>query len=388
MMRFLVALGRGVAWLAVLGIVVAGTLLVGRGFVTNTAESESEDPALPVAVMEVRYQDTYQQQRNFSGRILAAQVADAAFEVSGEVDDVLVEVGDLVEEGAVLARLDPVRLDIRASEAAAQLAEARAVLSTANTTRGRIVELLSAGFATEQELDNADAERNTARERVRALERSLERATEDLEDATLKAPFAGYVVGRYIDAGTVVQIGQPVVRINQRAELEAEIGVPTELASYIEVGDRYPLFAKDLQADGVVRGISEDVDVLTRSRKVRLAIEDDPGFIPGTLVRIGLSQERRGTGVWVPTAALQEGYRGLWSTYVVVDDGDGQIIRRKDVEIISIGESQVFVTGTLEDGDLVVTTSPFRFVPGQRVRVETNLSAETVARAASSSILR
>ncbi|MEM7740394.1 MAG: efflux RND transporter periplasmic adaptor subunit [Pseudomonadota bacterium] len=388
MLRFLVALGRGVAWLAVLAIVVAITLFVGRGFVTNTTEDESKDPALPVAVMEVRYQDTYQQQRNFSGRILAAQVADAAFEVSGEVDDVLVEVGDLVEEGAVLARLDPVRLDIRASEAAAQLAEARAVLSTANATRGRIVELLAAGFATEQELDNADAERNTARERVRALERSLERATEDLEDATLKAPFAGYVVGRYIDAGTVVQIGQPVVRINQRAELEAEIGVPTELARYIEVGDRYSLSAKDLQADGIVRGISEDVDVLTRSRKVRLAIEEDPGFIPGTLVRIGLSQERRATGVWIPTAALQEGYRGLWSTYVVVDDGDGQTIRRKDIEIISIGDSQVFVTGTLEDGDLVVTTSPFRFVPGQRVQVQTNLGAGAAVGAASSSILR
>ncbi|MEO1656605.1 MAG: efflux RND transporter periplasmic adaptor subunit [Pseudomonadota bacterium] len=388
MVRFFVALGRGVAWLAVLALVVVVTFFAGRGVVTNAAEGESVAEPLPVAVMEVRYQDTYRQERRFSGRILAAQVADVSFEVSGEIEDVLVEVGDLVEEGAVLARLDPVRLDIRASEAAAQLAEARAVFSTADATRDRIVDLLGQGFATDQELDNADAERNAARERVRALERSLARAKEDLEDTTLRAPFAGYVVGRYIDGGTVVQIGQPVVRINQKAELEAEISIPTELARYIEVGDRFALATSDREADGIVRGISEDVDRLTRSRKVRLAIEEDPGFVPGTLVRIGLTQERRGTGVWVPTAALQESYRGLWSTYVVETEDDEQVIRRKDVEIISIGDGQVFVTGTLEDGDQVVTTSPFRFVPGQKVQIITNLSPGASASAASSSILR
>ncbi|MEM6747908.1 MAG: efflux RND transporter periplasmic adaptor subunit [Pseudomonadota bacterium] len=388
MLRFLGVLGRGIAWVAVLAIVAGGTLFIGRGFVVDENEGESAAAPLPVAVMEVRYQDTYEQERRFSGRILAAQVADVSFEVAGEIDDVLVEVGDLVEEGAVLARLDPVRLDIRASEAAAQLAEARAVFATADASRDRVVNLLGQGFATEQELDNADAERNAARERVRALERSLARAQEDLEDTTLRAPFAGYVVGRYIDGGTVVQVGQPIVRINQKAELEAEISIPTELARYIEVGDRFPLATGDREADGVVRGISEDVDRLTRSRKVRLAIEQDPGFVPGTLVRIGLTQERRGTGVWVPTAALQEGYRGLWSVYVVVEEGNDQVIRRKDVEIISIGDGRVFVTGTLEDGDQVVTTSPFRFVPGQKVEIKTNIAPGTSASAASSSILR
>ena len=388
MMRILTTIGRALAWLSVLALVAAITLFVGRGFVADSGEGEPTAEPLPVAVLEVRYQDTYRQERRFSGRILAAQVADIAFEVGGEIDKVLVEVGDLVEEGDVLAQLDPVRLNIRASEASAQLAEARAVLAAATATRSRIVELVGQGFATEQELDNADAERNTARERVRALERSFERASQDLADATLRAPFAGYVVGRYIDAGAVVQVGQSVVRINQKAELEAEISIPAELARFLEVGDRFPLTTSDRQAEGIIRGISEDVDRLTRSRKVRLAIEEDPGFVPGTLVRIGLSQERRGTGVWVPKAALQESFRGLWSVYVVVDEGGDQVIRRKDVEIISIGDGQVFVTGTLENGDLVVATSPFRFVPGQKVRVQTSLAAGTTASAASSAVIR
>ena len=74
-------------------------------------------------------------------------------------------------------------------------------------------------------------------------------------------------------------------------------------------------------------------------------------------------------GVWVPALALSEGVRGLWSVYVVVDDGEGASIARKDVEIIHIGNDRMFVRGTLQDGDRVVAAAPFRFVPGQKVNV-------------------
>ena len=374
MMRVLTFLGRGVAWLLALGIVGAGALFGGRAILQAEAFDEVAAP-LPVAVFEARYQDTFEEKRAFSGRIAPAQVADSGFEVSGEVAEVLVEIGDQVEEGQALARLDPVRLELREREAAAQLADARAQFTRAQATFERVATLVEEGFATEQELDNASADRNSARERVRLLERSLARAQEDAQDTTLRAPYAGFVVARYVDRGAIVQPGQPVVRINQQAGLEAEISVPIEFARRLRVGDRFPLTAEGLEAFGVVTGVGDEIDPQTRSNAVRFSIEDDPGFIPGSLVRIALSQERRGTGVWVPIASLQESYRGLWSVYVVENEGAGEIIRRKDVEILSLGDGRVFVTGTLQDGDQVVASSPFRFVPGQMVRVETNIPA-------------
>lgn len=388
MMRFLTMLGRGTLWLVALAAIGAGAFFGGTRLLSAEASDDDVAAPLPVAVFEARYQDTYQERRTFSGRIEPAQVADLSFEVGGEIEAVLVEIGAEVEEGTALARLDPVRLEIREREAAAQLAEARAVLSRAEATRERVATLVAEGFATDQELDNADADRNASRERVRLLERSYARAREDAQDGTLKAPYSGYVVARYVDAGAVVQAGQPIIRINQQAALEAEISVPLDFARRLEVGDSFPLSAEGMAASGRVTGVSEEVDPQTRSSAVRFSIQEDPGFIPGSLVRIALSQERRGTGVWVPIGALQESYRGLWSVYIVETDDAGEIIRRKDVEIISIGDAQVFVRGTLEDGDKVVASSPFRFVPGQRVRIETSLPASTPASVAASSTIR
>jgi hypothetical protein len=63
-------------------------------------------------------------------------------------------------------------------------------------------------------------------------------------------------------------------------------------------------------------------------------------------------------------------------------------IRRKDVEITSLADDWAFVTGTLEDGDRVVTTSPFRFVPGQRAEIVKSQPAGTPVTAAAASVLR
>ena len=103
---------------------------------------------------------------------------------------------------------------------------------------------------------------------------------------------------------------------------------------------------------------------------IRLEILEDPGFIPGGLVRLELEEERRATGAWAPALSLTESLRGLWSVYVVanVEQNIGEIVR-KDVEVIHIGNDSVFIRGTIEDGDRVVSSAPFRFVPGQQVSI-------------------
>ncbi len=385
MLRFLKKVGQGVLWL--FGLVAIGAIGLGAGqtILGARADDDIEARPLPVSVITIAYQDSYQQRRLFSGRVSAAQVADLGFQVGGEVANVSVEIGAVVEKGAALARLDPTRIELREREAAAQLAEAKALSARAASNLSRVETLIAQGFASEQELDNVAADAEAARERVRLLERSLARAREDRQDTTLRAPFAGYVVQRYVDAGATVAAGQAVVRINQQASLDAEIGVPANLAATIDIGDEFTLQADDLTARARVAGVSDDIDPQTRSRTVRLEVIEDPGLIPGGLVRLSLSQERQGVGTWVPLTALQEGYRGLWSVYVVDDES---VIRRKDIEIISLADDRAYVTGTLEDGDRVVATSPFRFVPGQKVEVIREEPVAPVMGAAASSSAR
>ncbi|MEM1381161.1 MAG: efflux RND transporter periplasmic adaptor subunit [Pseudomonadota bacterium] len=386
MLKLFQRLLRGLAWLGVAALVVVAAGFGGRTLLAQEEAAPAARP-LPVAVFEARYQDTYRERRLFSGRVAPAQVADAGFQIGGEVAEVLVSVGDRVAKGDGLAKLDPVRIELRRNEAAAQLAEAKALARRADQTRARVSELLDQGFATDQEFDDAVASAVAANERVRLLTRALSRISEDARDAILKAPFDGFIVERFVDAGATVAAGQPVVRINQQAAFEAEIGVSSDLITGVLPGDTFELVADGVTVEGTVDGISDDVDPLTRSQIVRLRIDNDAPITPGSLIRLALDRERQARGVWVPMAALQESYRGLWSVYVVESTEGVEEIRRKDVEIISLSDDRVFVTGTLEDGDRIVATSPFRFVPGQKVDVKTELPPSASLTAIASSVV-
>ena len=370
MISFFFNLFKGMIWLIVFAAILGAGLFSARGLLAlRAADAGSQAAPLPVSVVEVALQDSYRAVRRFPGRIAAAQVTDVSFQVGGEITEILVNVGDRIEAGAPLARLDPERLGLRIAELDAARAEAAASLVRAEANLQRTERLLDEGFATNQALDAIVAERDGLRARVRQLARSLENARVDLADATLRAPFSGVVVNRYLDAGVTVSAGQAVLRINENGALEATIGVPARFARRIRLGDDFTVSSTDLSTTGAVTGIGDQIDEATRTVLIRLEIIEDPGFIPGGLVRIDLEEERRNRGVWVPALALSEGVRGLWSVYVVVDDGEGARIARKDVEIIHIGNDRMFVRGTLQDGDRVVAAAPFRFVPGQRVDV-------------------
>jgi len=370
MIRFLRWLVARVVWTGAFIVIAGVAFFLAQGLIgLRSGVAEERGEPLPVSVVTVASQDSYRAVRRFPGRIAAAQVSDVGFQVGGEILEVVVQVGDAVATGAPLARIDPERLTLRIAELEAARAEASASLTRAEATLKRTQDLLADGFATEQALDNNLAERDGLKARVRQLTRSIENARVDLQDTTLAAPFGGVVVGRYLDAGATVAPGQPVVRLNENGALEAVVGVPARFARRVRVGDAFTLSSADLSAAAIVSGVSDEIDDATQTVSVRLEFTEDPGFIPGGLVRLTLEEERRGVGVWVPALALSEGYRGLWSVYVVEGEQDEARIARKDVEVIHIGNDRVYVRGALEDGDRVVTAAPFRFVPGQRVRV-------------------
>ena len=363
------ALGRAIIWLFSLGVILAIGVALTYGLAALRAANaqEGKTPA-PVEVVTVSSQDSYRAIRRFPGRIDAAQVSDLSFQVGGEITQVFAEVGDEVAAGDALAQLDETRLKNRIGELKAARTEAEASLTRAQASLERIRALMDEGFSTDQDLDNITAERDGFRARIRQLSRSIANAEEDLADSTLTAPYGGVVVNRYLDAGATVAAGQSVLRLNETGILEALIGVPPLFARRVSVGDEFTLTSDGLTAEGVVTGVGDEVDRATQTVSIRLEITEDPGFIPGSLVRLTLDEERRETGFWVPALSITEGYRGLWSVYIIVTNDSGSaIVARKDVEILHVGNERLFVRGTLEDGDRVVTAATARFVPGQEV---------------------
>ncbi|MEL6364185.1 MAG: efflux RND transporter periplasmic adaptor subunit [Pseudomonadota bacterium] len=362
-MRFAVLVGAVGA-----AVVLGGALIAAR---SNDAAVETQPR--DVAVIVANETDSYVATRRFAGRLAPQQVSDLGFQLGGRIIELTVDEGDPVEKDAVLGRLDIDQLQNRRAELQAQRREARASLERADATLRRTEDLVDQGFATDQNLDDIRAERDGLVARIQQIDAALQASTKDLEDSELLAPFAGEIVRRYVDVGSVVQAGAPIMRLNEAGVLEARIGVPIRFRNRIAVGEEYELSAGSLQTLGRVVSIVSDVNTGTRTLTVILEVEDDPGFVARDLVRLALTETERETGIWVPAQALNESLRGLWSVFVVVptegDDGRLGRIVRKDVEILHIEEDRVYVRGALQEGDLIVRSGAFRFTPGQSVRI-------------------
>jgi len=150
---------------------------------------------------------------SFTGRIEALDEAAFGFRISGRMIERTVKVGDRVEAGQLLARLEPLN-ELNALRAAqANLAAAEAQLTRARNHFDRQQKLLSQGWTTRANFEQAEEGRRTAEAQVEAAEAQLEAAHDQVRFTELKADAPGVVTATGAEPGEVVQAGQTVLRI-------------------------------------------------------------------------------------------------------------------------------------------------------------------------------
>ena len=215
--------------------------------------------------------------RGFIGVVIAREQADLAARQAGEVVEVRVRLGDRVEPGQVLVRLDerPIReahaiarAELSAAQAEgerarAELAEARDRLARRRALHGSVAqeELNAAGYA----VDKAGAMRDRARAAVAHQRARLGQLARQLADATITAPFAGAVAMRYIDPGVVVEAGTPLVRLIAADRPWVRFAVPAEQRAVMAPGARVSVAIESPALQGqpveaVVRHIAPALD--------------------------------------------------------------------------------------------------------------------------------
>src|SRR5918996_5643558 len=218
------------------------------------------------------------------GRIVTQQQGPVAARVAGLVDRVGVEVGDRVEKGQPLIWLDSeplsFALDLARAEHGAMLAELETTLRELQLLQGELERITglrnSAAFSKAQlvdkqnEIEVARSRIGQARARLDQSRANLELKARDLEDAVIRAPFAGVVSLRHVSAGAYIQVGNPVVNLIDDQQLEIEADVPSDRVSGLAPGTTVAITLDDgsiHQAD--VRAVVPEENPLTRTRAVR-----------------------------------------------------------------------------------------------------------------------
>jgi RND family efflux transporter MFP subunit len=322
-----------------------------------------------VSVINVQRQDGYDITREFAGEVVAPQSPAVAFELPGQLQDLVVDEGDVVEAGQVLARLDTQLLDAEARELEARAEEIDAELGLARRNLERIERLEAESLASAREKDELAS-------RVRALEAGKARNQAALdgnrirhEKSVLVAPFSASVRARLVDEGAVVDAGTPVFRLAQAEHREVRAGLPQAVAVGLAPGDRVRLRTGVERAEGQVITLGVEVDQGTRSQVVRIAV--DRPWAPGVIAYVEAEERVPAYGVWLPETAVTGGLRGTWLVYVAVPSGDGEaVLETRTVTIEHAADGKLFVSGALTNGEWVLTGGLHRVAPGQIVRAE------------------
>ena len=390
---------------------------------TLNTEEETQPNVLSVETLVAEAVDSYDVTRTYTGEVAALQASNLGFERGGEIVSVLVEEGDRVSTGAPLAQLDISNLQTQRQQLEAERAQAQARLSeleagpraediaTAEANvreieqqlelqeiqRSRREWLYTQGAISRESLDeftygedvlqaqldqarsNLQELRNgTRQEQILAQQaavRQLDAALADLDvtirKSTLQSPFSGIISAREIDNGTVVGAGQTILRIVEDVAPEARVGMPAEVASELQVGDIQMVNLGASRYPAAVTALLPEVDPETRTQVVVLQFEqaDIAQVAPGQTVRVDMTETVSSEGIWLPTTALTQDVRGLWSTYVLVLAEEGSYeVQPQTVEILHQEENRTLVRGTVQPGDRIIASGIHRLTPGQRVQ--------------------
>ncbi len=317
------------------------------------------------------------------GRLVPRQAGSVAARVDAAVDKVLVEVGDRVEQGQIIAVLDPETLKARRDQAAGRLAVTwaerktrEAQLKLARLELKRLEGLKKSAAFSQARYDDAEQAVAIAEAQVAEAESTsvtaradLELAEINLKYAQIRAPYGGVITERMIEAGTFVKIGDEAVRMVADESLELEADVPFQRLSGLQPGVEVEVSLDDgTKHKARVRAIVPDENPLTRTRAVR--------FVPAfgeTLEPLAANQS---VTVLVPIGAPRQVLtvhkdavtkRGPSSLVHVVNNGAVSI--RPVTLGIAVGSRFEIIRG-LEAGDRVVVRGNERLRDGQKVRIE------------------
>src|SRR5215472_4475358 len=307
----------------------------------------------------------------YSGVVRPRIESAIGFRVAGKIVQRLVNVGDRVEVGQVIARLDDSDLQLAENSAKAAVASARSRRDVARDNFERGKALLPQAIISQQIYDTRRNELDAAVSALDSAEAQLRLATNAVEYATLKADKAGIVTAVIGEPGQVVSAGQTVITLAHAGETEIAVAVPEQDSGHLTMGQqaRITLWAGPrVSIEGRIREIAGQADSGSRTYAIRIAVSEGPpimrlGMTASVTLRI---EDAAAAVVVVPVAALTE---SDGSPVVFVVEPASKTVRKIPVTVAGMAEDGVRITSGLNPGDLVVVAGAQFLRDRMRVRL-------------------
>ena len=354
----------GLALLAILAVV-----MLGGGGEQAAAPKATEGQQLPAVTVIVPGRQDIPAVISATGSLAALR--DMPVGVPGEggqVVRVLVEPGQWVSDGQTLAVIDRAVQSQEAAQLAAQIEVNRADLRLAENELERAQALVARGFVSQADIDRKRATRDAAAARVRVAQAQLNQTRARIGRLDVRAPTAGLVLERNVEAGQVVGPGSGALfRIAAGGQMELLARLPQSDLSRLSAGVPATVtpVGSDQSYQGTVRLISPIVDPQTRQGEARILIPYNRDMRPGGFAA---AQIRAGsvTAPLLPESAVLTDDEG---SYVMIV-GANNTVERRAVRLGQVTDRGVVVAEGLSGNERVVESAGAFLNPGERIRPE------------------
>lgn len=384
-MKFMNWLGRVIIGCVAIVSAWGAWYVVYQQSLAAVQEEEKPKPKKQLAVEAVASRlDKIDEKLSFVGTLLPRAQTEVRSKLSGYIQDLPFNVGDRVEKGEVICRLDETDFSKEIEQARAALKVAKAQLEVrieesrlAKSNADLEARLAQNNAGTSQQAETATANYQIAlaneeldRARVIEAEERVNAIQKGFKDLVLTAPITGYVAERIADIGDLAKPDVPLLLIVDLDVVQTTVQVIEKDYNRVSVGhqatvsvDAYP----DLQFRGVVTRIAPVLDPASRTAEAHIDVKNEDLFLkPGMYGRVTLNPETQRTGVVIPLAAVvNAGNRSL--VYVV--DQQTSKVEQRAVELgLSDGIIVEIRTGVSPD-EIIVTLGNRLVQPNQEVEV-------------------
>jgi RND family efflux transporter MFP subunit len=365
-------------------------------------------------------------ERTFTGTAKAADQVNLSFRVGGPLVDLPVAVGDSLNRGQILARIDPRDYETALATVTSELAAAKSQLEAASSARPEDLRKLEAGVgaaraqvakaeadyerverlfindnAPRTDLDATRAARDVARAnlsnaeeslsigqrgarkediatmeaKIGSLEAAQRRAQDALNDTRLRAPFSGVVSEKYVENFEDVLPKQRIVRLLDVTRIEMVISIPENMIPYIgqvqEVECRFES-VPDRAIPARISEVGQEASEATRTYPVTLVLDqkETAGILPGMSgeARFLGAREDVGAGtIIIPASAVLAGDSGTSLVWTI--DEDSEKVARRQIEVQAVSSDGVVVQSGLQPGEWIATAGVHFLREGQQVRI-------------------
>ncbi len=313
---------------------------------------------------------------------------DLAFKVGGYIQKILTKPGanqkprdiqqnDFIGKNVTLAHIRDVEYQDQVRVAHANLNKAKAALAKARDDMRRAKNLYATQSITQPDYDHARKEFESDRAEVNATLAQLDEAKLNLSYTMLKSPFAGVIIQRNIEIGSLVNVGSVGFVLADVSSVKAVFNVPDLMLKHVKTGQSMEITTESIPATqftGIITAISPKADSSTRTFGIEITIDNPKNsLLPGMVAALKVSTGVTGDSTTViPLASIVQSIANPngFAVYQIEQQDDATIARLKEVELgDEVIGNRILLESGLETGAQIIVTGAQMVADGERVSV-------------------